>query len=64
MNNSVLFCSQAKYQTGLLHVTEALMDLCKEQCVPVAEKLFVINFTVYSMPTDDEKQFMALCECL
>ncbi|CAH0398042.1 unnamed protein product [Chilo suppressalis] len=49
-----------KYQTNLLHVTEALMDLCKKDCIPVAEDLFIINFTVYAMPVDDSIQFMAL----
>ncbi|CAG9584590.1 unnamed protein product [Danaus chrysippus] len=49
-----------KYQTNLLHVTEALMDLCKEDCNEVAEHLFIINFTVYAMPYDEKMQFMSL----
>ncbi|XP_047529870.1 dynein axonemal assembly factor 5 [Vanessa atalanta] len=49
-----------KYQTNLVLVTEALMDLCKDDCNSVAEQLFVINFTVYAMPCDDKIQFMAL----
>ncbi|XP_023943230.2 dynein axonemal assembly factor 5 [Bicyclus anynana] len=49
-----------KYQTNMLHVTEALMDLCKGDCVAVAEDLFIVNFTVYAMPYDDNVQFMAL----
>ncbi|XP_068631779.1 dynein axonemal assembly factor 5 [Battus philenor] len=49
-----------KYQENLLHTTEALMDLCGEECIPVAEDLFIINFTVYAMPFDDKIQFMAL----
>ncbi|XP_028164932.1 dynein assembly factor 5, axonemal [Ostrinia furnacalis] len=49
-----------KYQTNLLRVVEALMDLCKEECLPVAEDLFVISFTVYAMPVDDQIQIMAL----
>ncbi|XP_072932239.1 dynein axonemal assembly factor 5 [Epargyreus clarus] len=49
-----------KYQRSLLQVTEALMDLCGEDCMPVAEELFIINFTVYAMPVDDQIQFMAL----
>lgn len=49
-----------KYQTELLHVCEALMDLCGEACVSVANDLFVINFTVYAMPADNQIQFMAL----
>ncbi|CAG9786356.1 unnamed protein product [Diatraea saccharalis] len=49
-----------KYQTNLLHVAEALIDLCKEECLPVAEELFIINFTVYAMPVDDNLQFMAI----
>ncbi|XP_075973416.1 dynein axonemal assembly factor 5 [Anticarsia gemmatalis] len=48
-----------KYQTELLHVCEALMDLCGEACVNVAHDLFVINFTVYAMPVDNQIQFMA-----
>ncbi|KOB75170.1 HEAT repeat-containing protein [Operophtera brumata] len=34
-----------KYQRSLLHVCEALMDLCCEDIAPVAEQLFIINFT-------------------
>ncbi|CAG5051832.1 unnamed protein product [Parnassius apollo] len=49
-----------KFQTILLHVTEALMNLCEEDCVSVAEELFIINFTVYAMPFDDNIQFMAV----
>lgn len=49
-----------KYQTELLHVCEALMDLCGEACVSVANDLFVINFTLYAMPADNQIQFMAL----
>ncbi|CAK1546977.1 unnamed protein product [Leptosia nina] len=49
-----------KYQKNLLQVCEALMDLCKEDCTEVAEDLFIINFTVYAMPVDDNIQFMAL----
>ncbi|XP_045771313.1 dynein axonemal assembly factor 5 isoform X1 [Maniola jurtina] len=49
-----------KYQRNLLKVTEALMDLCADECVAVAERLFIINFTVYAMPYDDNMQFMAL----
>ncbi|KAJ0177017.1 hypothetical protein K1T71_007026 [Dendrolimus kikuchii] len=49
-----------KYQTNLLHVTEALMALCDEDCTAVAEDLFTINFTVYAMPVDEHIQFMAL----
>nr|AGC92707.1 HEAT repeat-containing protein 2-like protein [Heliconius erato] len=49
-----------KYQTNMIHVTEALMDLCKEKCKMVAEHLFIINFTIYAMPYDDSMQFMAL----
>ncbi|CAH2037929.1 unnamed protein product, partial [Iphiclides podalirius] len=49
-----------KYQTNLIHVTEALMNLCGEECVSVADELFIINFTVYSMPVDEKIQFMAL----
>ncbi|CAH0719593.1 unnamed protein product, partial [Brenthis ino] len=49
-----------KYQTNMLLVTEALMDLCKEDCKAVAEQLFIINFTIYAMPYDDKMQFMAL----
>ncbi|XP_045497343.1 dynein axonemal assembly factor 5 [Colias croceus] len=49
-----------KYQENLLKVCEALMDLCKDDCVAVAEELFIINFTVYAMPVDDNIQFMAL----
>lgn len=45
-----------------MYVVEALMDLCKEQCQPVAEDLFVISFTVYAMPVDDQIQIMALCK--
>ncbi|KPJ08314.1 HEAT repeat-containing protein 2 [Papilio machaon] len=49
-----------KYQTNLVHVTEALMSLCGQDCAPVYEDLFIINFTVYAMPYDDKMQFMAL----
>ncbi|XP_034830515.1 dynein axonemal assembly factor 5 [Maniola hyperantus] len=49
-----------KYQRNLLKVTEALMDLCTGDCVAVAEQLFIINFSVYAMPHDDNMQFMAL----
>ncbi|XP_039753956.1 dynein assembly factor 5, axonemal [Pararge aegeria] len=49
-----------KYQTNLLHVTESLMDLCGDNCLIVADQLFVINFTVYAMPYDDKMQIMAL----
>ncbi|XP_049868771.1 dynein axonemal assembly factor 5 isoform X2 [Pectinophora gossypiella] len=49
-----------KYQTNMLRVTEALMDLCGEECTPVFEELFIINFTVYAMPVNDEIQFLAL----
>ncbi|XP_050345777.1 dynein axonemal assembly factor 5 isoform X2 [Nymphalis io] len=49
-----------KYQTNLIFVTEALMDLCKDDCKSVAEQLFIINFTVYAMPCDDKIQLMAL----
>lgn len=41
---------------------EALLDLCGEACVAVADDLFTINFTVYAMPMDNQIQFMALCE--
>ncbi|KAL4709945.1 hypothetical protein ACJJTC_003908 [Scirpophaga incertulas] len=51
---------KVKYQTNMLYVAEALMDLCKEDCLAVAEDLFVINFTIYSMPVDDKIQMMAL----
>ncbi|XP_037872856.1 dynein axonemal assembly factor 5 [Bombyx mori] len=49
-----------KYQTNLLHVSEALMELCGDECGSVANDLFTINFTVYAMPVDDQIQFMAL----
>lgn len=45
-----------------MRVAEALMDLCQEECLPVAEELFIISFTVYAMPVDDQIQIMALCE--
>ncbi|KAG6454786.1 dynein assembly factor 5, axonemal [Manduca sexta] len=49
-----------KYQTHLLQVCEALMDLCGEACAAVADHLFTINFTVFAMPVDDQIQMMAL----
>ncbi|XP_013169550.1 PREDICTED: dynein assembly factor 5, axonemal [Papilio xuthus] len=49
-----------KYQSNLVHVTEALMSLCGQDCAPVYEDLFIINFTVYAMPYDDKMQFLAL----
>ncbi|XP_073945026.1 dynein axonemal assembly factor 5 [Choristoneura fumiferana] len=49
-----------KYQTGLLYVSEAALDLCGEGCQVVADQLFTVNFTVYAMPVDDKIQFMAL----
>ncbi|KAI5635449.1 dynein assembly factor 5, axonemal [Phthorimaea operculella] len=49
-----------KYQTELLHVAESLLDLCKSDCEPVFEQLFIINYTVYAMPFDDKIAFMAL----
>ncbi|KAL0840952.1 hypothetical protein ABMA28_014745 [Loxostege sticticalis] len=49
-----------KYQANLMRVAEALMDLCQEECLPVAEELFIISFTVYAMPVDDQIQIMAL----
>ncbi|XP_022120793.2 dynein axonemal assembly factor 5 [Pieris rapae] len=49
-----------KYQKNLLQVCDALMDLCKDDCGEIAEDLFIINFTVYAMPVDDNMQFMAL----
>ncbi|GBP34964.1 Dynein assembly factor 5, axonemal [Eumeta japonica] len=49
-----------KYQGNLLHVVEALMDLCGEACRPCARELFIISFTVYAMPADDKIAFMAL----
>ncbi|XP_059059112.1 dynein axonemal assembly factor 5 [Achroia grisella] len=51
---------KSKYQTNLLHVTEALMQLCGEACAPVFHQLFMICFTMYAMPVDDHIQFMAL----
>lgn len=56
-------CSlQPKYQTNLLHMCEALLDVCGEACANVADDLFTINFTVYAMPVDNQIQFMAICE--
>ncbi|CAB3253838.1 unnamed protein product [Arctia plantaginis] len=49
-----------KYQTELLHVCEALMDVCGDACTAVANDLFTINFTVYAMPFDNQIQFMAI----
>ncbi|XP_050670875.1 dynein axonemal assembly factor 5 [Leptidea sinapis] len=49
-----------KYQKNLLYVCESLMDLCKSDCTEVAEQLFIINFSVYAMPVDDNIQFMAI----
>ncbi|XP_013199371.1 dynein axonemal assembly factor 5 [Amyelois transitella] len=51
---------KVKYQTNLMHVSEALMDLCGEDCSVVAEHIFTIVFNVYAMPVDDQVQFMAL----
>ncbi|XP_052759534.1 dynein axonemal assembly factor 5 [Galleria mellonella] len=51
---------KAKYQTSLLHVTEALMQLCGDACAPVFDQLFTVCFTVYAMPVDDHIQLMAL----
>nr|ANG83464.1 HEAT repeat-containing protein [Biston betularia] len=49
-----------KYQTNLLYLSEAILDLCGESCISVAEQLFAINYTVYAMPVDGQIQFMAL----
>ncbi|XP_026725324.1 dynein assembly factor 5, axonemal [Trichoplusia ni] len=49
-----------KYQTNLLHMCEALLDVCGEACTNVADDLFTINFTVYAMPVDNQIQFMAI----
>ncbi|KAJ8727930.1 hypothetical protein PYW08_016315 [Mythimna loreyi] len=49
-----------KYQTNLLYMCEALLDVCGDACAAVAEDLFTINFTVYAMPFDNTIQFMAL----
>ncbi|CAH0579031.1 unnamed protein product [Chrysodeixis includens] len=49
-----------KYQTNLLHMSEALLDVCGEACANVADDLFTINFTVYAMPVDNQIQFMAI----
>lgn len=45
-----------------MYVVESLMNVCKEQCEPVFEDLFIISFTVYAMPVDDEIQILALCK--
>ncbi|XP_041977960.1 dynein axonemal assembly factor 5 [Aricia agestis] len=48
-----------KYQRNLIHVSESLMDVCAAAVSAVAEQLFIINFTVYAMPSDEKIQFMA-----
>ncbi|XP_053607373.1 dynein axonemal assembly factor 5 [Plodia interpunctella] len=50
---------KAKYQTNMMHVMEALMILCGEECAPIADEIFTIVFTVYAMPIDEQIQFMA-----
>lgn len=49
-----------KYQTNLLHMCEALLDVCGEACAGVADELFTINFTVLAIPYDERIQFMAI----
>nr|QFR37577.1 HEAT repeat-containing 2 [Phigalia pilosaria] len=51
---------KVKYQTHLLRLSEAILELCGEACIPVGEQLFTINYTVYAMPVDGEIQFMAI----